>query len=103
MRKRIKLRTHDGSGNYLVYKEYANPYYVFTLKTEMDVYRISSDKDGNAISVDPIGGPMMALGDNTIIPGMVLRKIVFANKEALLYFKSVTHAESSSKRLNGMA
>lgn len=103
MRKRIKLCSHDRSKNYLVYRNYANPYYVFSLRTEFDPFRIIRDENNNIISIDPAGGPMMTLGDNNIIIGMVLRKIVVAEKEVLLYFKSVTHAASSSKRLNGMA
>ena len=100
MTKKIRLRAHDGSKNYLVFSRVKDKLYIFRLVTELPYYRFTYDKGmQHKIAVDPIGGPYMAVGSKTIIPGMVLQKIEFVENVGVeLSFKSIPNATVSSKR-----
>ena len=56
---KIKLRTHDGSRNYLQRIDDSDNY---ILKTQFDFIRGGQVGDGREF-VDPSGGPMLVVGD----------------------------------------
>lgn len=89
MRRRVNLRSHDGSRNSLVFDKFENGYYVFHLETQYINLRIT--KNGHSIiAIDPSGGPMMGVGDTTLIGGMILEKIsLVPGERTRLYFKSI--------------
>lgn len=98
MRKRIKLRSHDGSKNCLVYRSFKNDYYEFILKTQYSNIRVISEEKV-IVAVDPPGGPMISVGDNDLIIGMILSKIDFVKDVGcVLYFKSISHDSGSRRR-----
>lgn len=91
MRQRIKLKTHDGSKNSLVFNKYENGFYLFHLVSEFNNIRIIGPSN-NIQAIDPSGGPMLCVGDDKIIPGFVLKKIGCMSKNPLtLYFKSINN------------
>lgn len=48
--------------------------------------------------VDPPGGPAMHVGDESLIPGMILEKIGFVkNVGHILYFKAKRYDSGSSE------
>lgn len=95
MRKRVKLRSHDGTKNYLVFHDFNNGYYEFVLKAKYSNIRVISE--GNVIvAVDPAGGPMISVGDKELVPGMILHKIDFVKDiGCVLYFKSLGNVSNS--------
>ena len=99
MRKRVKLKSHDRSKNYLVFdkfeRRFSTGYYIFRLEAEYDSTRIIGSPN-NPEAIDPSGGPMLSRGDTTIIPGFVLDKIGFSTEGFRLYFKSIRNASSRS-------
>ena len=97
MRKRIQLPNRDSSRNYLVYHDCKDGLYEFVFKGSYRTLQVTRDKN-MIVAVDPPGGPMMAIGDKTLITGMALHKIDFVKDiGCVLYFKSLGHATSSSK------
>lgn len=95
MRERIKLTTHDGSKNALVYIKYNKGFYVFSLKSEFDHVRIGYNNN-EILFIDPPGGPMIYVGDNKLIPGFILTKISSQSDGVKLYFKSSKRHDSDS-------
>lgn len=92
MRKRVILRTHDGSRNHLVFEKCRDGFYVFHLESEFNNLRIIGTRD-NIEAIDPPGGPMINVNDMHIMPGFVLKKIIIEQGEKpRLLFKSVRNA-----------
>lgn len=97
MRQRIKLRSHDRSSNYLIFRAFRDEFYEFLLKSELPYIRVSVKKDA-IVMVDPPGGPAMYVGDESLIPGMILEKIGFVkNVGHILYFKAKRYDSSSGE------
>jgi hypothetical protein len=95
MKQRIKLRTHDRSKNSLVFYKYENGFYLFRLEAEFPTFGIIGATD-NIVAIDPVGGPMLSLGDSTVLPGFVLKKIECKiHNPVTLYFKSVKNSSKS--------
>lgn len=57
-----RLRTHDGSNNYLVLKKKEEDTYTWELISEYGTMRTIHD-NGLIMSIDPSGGPMITIGD----------------------------------------
>ena len=97
MRQRIKLHSHDRSSNYLIFKVFRNGFYEFLLNSELPYIRVSVEKEA-IVMVDPPGGPAMHVGDESLIPGMILEKIGFVkNVGHILYFKAKRYDSGSSE------
>lgn len=62
MEKKIKLRTHDGSANYLESIEDENRPNTYKLVTAVPFIRGGQVADGREF-IDPSGGPMLVVGE----------------------------------------
>lgn len=97
MRKRVKLKSHDRSKNYLVFEKFehrsGHGVYIFSLKSELNNIRVIGPVN-EPKAIDPSGGPLLSSGDSTIIPGFVLERIGFSKEGYKLYFKSIRNGSS---------
>lgn len=75
METKIKLRTHDGSNNYLYLLESPNTY---KLVTQLDYIRGGNTSDGKDF-IDPSGGPMLVVGDTIEGTDFIIDSISFKN------------------------
>lgn len=88
MKKIIKLKSRYSS-NYLEVVDHDEETITYQLKTELGCYRIINDEKKKIIAIDPPGGPLMSIGDNSIIKCYSVDSIKIKNKDPFIKFKKV--------------